>query len=99
MTDYRRNEKGNMLAGVVVGSLVGAGLALLMAPKAGYETRRRLSETARKLGGRMRSLANNAGDDLSDGLSEVKDRVTQGVNEVKKDAWNGLEAPRTTNRT
>jgi len=25
--------------------------------------------------------------------------VTQGVNEVKKDAWNGLEAPRTTNRT
>ena len=99
MTDYRKNEKGGMLAGVVVGSLVGAGLALLMAPKAGYETRRRLSQTARNLGDRVRSLANGAGDDLSDGLSEVKDRVNQGVNEVKKDVLNGLETARTNNRS
>ena len=44
--------KGNVngvAMGFLCGALIGAGVALLMAPASGAETRRRLGETARRL--------------------------------------------------
>jgi len=41
---------GIPVAGFIVGALVGAGVALLLAPGPGEETRRKLGETARRLG-------------------------------------------------
>jgi YtxH-like protein len=40
---------GSAVAGFVLGALVGAGIALLLAPATGGETRRKIGETARKL--------------------------------------------------
>jgi hypothetical protein len=47
---------GIPVAGFIVGALVGAGVALLLAPGPGEDTRRKLGETARRLG----SAANDA---------------------------------------
>ena len=50
----------------VCGAIVGAGIALLLAPAAGEETRRRIRHTARR-------LSDNARDTMSKGLDAVKD--------------------------
>ena len=49
---------GSTMTGFFVGALVGAGIALLLAPAPGGETRRKLGETARR-------LTNAAGERLS----------------------------------
>lgn len=43
------NNSGSMMAGFLLGAAVGAGLALVLAPTAGDETRRRITEGVRKL--------------------------------------------------
>ena len=45
----------NFIAGVVVGALIGAGIALLVAPTKGSALRRRLGRRARALGERARN--------------------------------------------
>ena len=58
---------GTVAIGFVLGALVGAGIALLMAPGTGRETRRRIVDTGRRLGGEARSKldeARAAADDL-----------------------------------
>lgn len=52
-------ESGNgrgrsFAAGLVIGGLVGAGLALLLAPQAGEDTRRDIARRARRLAGDAR---------------------------------------------
>jgi len=47
---------GVTLAGFLVGAVVGAGLALLLAPAPGGDTRRKIGETARKLSSKASNL-------------------------------------------
>jgi gas vesicle protein len=51
-------------AGLILGALVGAGLALLLAPQSGAETRRGLARRARQLSG-----------DARDRYEEARERV------------------------
>lgn len=44
------NNSGSMMAGILVGAAIGAGLALMFAPRTGSETRRYLGDAARRLG-------------------------------------------------
>ena len=46
------NQGNGILAGFVVGAVVGAGLALLLAPASGSDTRQRLRDKAVELGGK-----------------------------------------------
>jgi len=62
-------ESGNgrgrtFAAGLIIGGLVGAGLALLLAPQAGEETRRHLARRARRLA-----------DDARDRYEDARERV------------------------
>jgi gas vesicle protein len=51
---YREEQTGgNFMLGVLTGALVGAGLALLFAPKAGNEMRAQLGQQYRGLADRM----------------------------------------------
>ncbi len=52
------------VAGLVIGALVGAGVALLFAPQSGADTRRLIRRRAKKLA-----------HDAQDGYDEVKDRL------------------------
>jgi gas vesicle protein len=65
--------------GVVIGALVGAGVALLLAPASGNVTRRRLADTGRRLGGAARSTL---------------DQALDTANDLKQDAKSALEAGR-----
>jgi len=65
--------------GFVVGALVGAGVALLLAPESGKETRQRLTRTGERLGNAART-----------GL----DQVLQTANGLREDAQSAMEAGR-----
>lgn len=56
---------------VVAGAILGAGLALLAAPRSGEDTRRVLAITARRAGRRSRRMA----DDVTYTAGEMADRV------------------------
>src|SRR4030067_859650 len=57
------------------GAMIGAGIALLFAPRSGKNTRREIALTARKAGRRMKRAAR----DISDGASGVVDSVENGT--------------------
>jgi hypothetical protein len=63
------------------GACLGAGLALLYAPRSGEETRRRLGETARKLG-----------DDLDDKVRSAREEVKHRAGDHKAAIGAGREA-------
>ncbi|OYV63902.1 MAG: hypothetical protein B7Z72_14105 [Gemmatimonadetes bacterium 21-71-4] len=65
MDDESGNGRGrSFAAGLIIGGLVGAGLALLLAPQAGEETRHGLARRARRLA-----------DDARDRYAEAKHRI------------------------
>ncbi len=61
---------GILSLGVIAGALVGAGVALLLAPQSGEETRERIAHRARRLGSR----ADASWDDLRDELRRLRRR-------------------------
>jgi YtxH-like protein len=61
---------GILSLGVIAGALVGAGVALLLAPQSGEETRERIANRARGLGSR----ADASWDDLRDELRRLRRR-------------------------
>ncbi len=61
-----RNSGATFLIGFIAGSMLGAGLALLFAPKAGDETRREVAEQAQRVRDKAR-----------EGLGSASERVTQ----------------------
>ena len=72
--EYDRYERedggGSFLMGLLAGTVLGAGLGMLFAPKAGNELRNQLGESA----GRIRTTANDAYNQASDKVNQMVDR-------------------------
>jgi gas vesicle protein len=72
--EYDRLEReeggGSFLMGLLAGTVLGAGLGMLFAPKAGSELRSQLSDSATKL----RSTANESVQQASEKVSQIVDR-------------------------
>jgi len=72
--EYDRFEKeeggGSFLMGLLAGTVLGAGLGMLFAPKAGNELRSQIGEQA----GRLRTTANDAYGQASDRVNQMVDR-------------------------
>ena len=72
--EYDRYERedggGSFLMGLLAGTVLGAGLGMLFAPKAGNELRNQLGESA----GRLRTSANDAYQHASERVGEMVDR-------------------------
>ncbi len=72
--EYDRLEReeggGSFLMGLLAGTVLGAGLGMLFAPKAGNELRTQLGESAT----RLRSTANDAYHQASEKVSQMVDR-------------------------
>ena len=72
--EYDRYERedggGSFLMGLLAGTVLGAGLGMLFAPKAGNELRSQLGESAN----RARSTANDAYHQATDKVSQMVDR-------------------------
>jgi gas vesicle protein len=73
--EYDRFERedggGSFLMGLLAGTVLGAGLGMLFAPKTGSELRSQLGEQA----GRLRTQA-------TDGYQQASDKVTQGYQQA-----------------
>lgn len=81
MNDYRSNDDSKAVKTVIgfaLGAIVGAGLALLLAPASGVETRQRLGETARRLGKDAKSRLDEARDKVTDLGSSARSAVQAG---------------------
>ena len=76
-----RSEPG--VGAFVLGIAVGAGLALLFAPRTGEETRRDLQRRARKVG-----------DQAQDLVAEVSDTVTQRLNDARLSVEHRIDSAR-----
>ena len=63
------------LGGFVLGAIIGAGIALLMAPASGTDTRRKLRETAQKL----KSAAGSKFGEAQTALSEIRQDAKSAV--------------------
>ena len=73
---------GSVLVGFALGAVVGAGLALLLAPESGKKTRERLSSTAKR-------WSKSAGDTLEDARDRMVELGTDAKSAIKagKDAF------------
>jgi gas vesicle protein len=87
--EYDRLERedggGSFLMGLLAGTVLGAGLGMLFAPKAGAELRNQLNEQA----GKLRSTAN---DTLSQVKSTANDTYAQATDKVSQIVDKGKEA-------
>ena len=77
MSDHRNDA----LTSFLLGAVIGAGVALMLAPEAGPEMRRKLGEKAKGLGG-----------DLGERLGGVKDEIKQRASDVKSAIGAGRDA-------
>lgn len=74
-------NRTDALVAFLLGAAVGAGVALLIAPQSGEETRRQLGDRAKKLG-----------DDIDEKVKSAKDEVKHRAGDVKAAIGAGREA-------
>ena len=77
-----RSEPG--VGAFVMGLAIGAGLALLFAPRTGEETRRDLQRRATKLGGQAQDLVSDVTDSLSQTISQAKEKVDSTIDSTRQ---------------
>ena len=77
-------DSGGGLGSFVLGALVGAGLALLFAPKSGAETQEDLKEHAKRFRGAAEERVREAQRQVEERLEEVREGVQTGFNGVKE---------------
>ncbi len=82
--DYGRGMSTPAVAGTtgmmsfILGAAIGAGIALLLAPATGTETRRRLGQTANRLGTNLKSGMNRVQEHVGDLKEDVRTAVSSG---------------------
>lgn len=91
--EYDRIERedggGSFLMGLLAGTVLGAGLGMLFAPRAGAEIRNQLSEQA----GRLRSTAGDTYQQASDKVSHLVDRGREAYERSRGSATSPTGAP------
>jgi gas vesicle protein len=85
-----KNDIHNFVAGLLIGGIVGAGIALLFAPASGKETRAYISDSATKVvkGGkekieRIRGAINEEVSKMSENREKLKEAFKAGVDTYK----------------
>ena len=76
-------------AGVVLGGLIGAGTALLLAPRSGRRTRRRLRHAAEDLGDRAEETLEHAAEDARRYADEAKRAAERSGRKMKDSVEEG----------
>ena len=91
MTDYEDDdgpfvviEKSEPGIGTfVTGLLVGAGLALLFAPRTGVETRRQLQKSAKRVGDQAQDLVSDVTGSVSETIRSAKEKVEERIDSTR----------------
>lgn len=82
------NQGKGMMAGFILGAVVGAGIALLVAPASGSDTRRRIKEKAQELRGKSDEIKERA----RGKLEEMGEAVRGGAREMASAVKESREA-------
>ena len=94
-TPYIVVEKGGSGFGsFLLGALLGAGAALLLAPRSGEETQKELRERAVKWKGIAEDRVRDAQQRLGEGVDEVRDGFQSKLDEVRSAVDSGRRAAR-----
>jgi gas vesicle protein len=87
--EYDRFERedggGSFLMGLLAGTVLGAGLGMLFAPKTGSELRSQLSEQT----GRLKTTANDAYSQASEKVSQIVDRGREAYDRARSGSGTG----------
>lgn len=75
--DEHSSQVMNFVSGLILGAVIGAGIALLTAPESGRRTRRRIRRTASD----VKDTASDRWDELAD---DVKGRVDDALRVARK---------------
>jgi hypothetical protein len=90
--EYDRFERedggGSFLMGLLAGTVLGAGLGMLFAPKTGSELRNQLSEQT----GKLRSTANDAYSQATDKVSQIVDRGREAYDRARTGTSGGTNS-------
>ncbi len=90
--EYDRFEKeeggGSFLMGLLAGTVLGAGLGMLFAPKAGNELRTQIGEQA----GRLRSTANDTYHQATEKVSQIVDRGREAYDRARTGTTGGTSS-------
>ena len=91
--EYDRFERedggGSFLMGLLAGTVLGAGLGMLFAPKAGTELRSQLSEQT----GKLKTSANDAYSQASEKVSQMVDRGREAYDRARTSGSFNSTAP------
>jgi gas vesicle protein len=97
--EYDRFERedggGSFLMGLLAGTVLGAGLGMLFAPKAGSELRSQLGEQA----GRLKTQATDGYQQASEKVSQIVDRGREAYDRARSSAGSGMGNTGTTAST
>lgn len=95
MSDYERYENegsgGGFMMGLLTGTVLGAGLGMLLAPRAGAELRGQIGEQARNLGSMASDQYRKASESASgwaekgrEMVNQARDAVSQGAEDARR---------------
>jgi gas vesicle protein len=94
--EYDRIERedggGSFLMGLLAGTVLGAGLGMLFAPKAGAEVRKQLSEQANRLRSTAADTYNQASEKIGQTYNQASERINQASEKVSQIVDRGKEA-------
>lgn len=80
----KRNDNTEKAITLIVGGLLGAGVALMLAPQTGEKTRRQLVKYSKRAGTRTQKFVSDIGDSLDSVVHDVLDASSTGLQKGKK---------------
>lgn len=92
MSENRGSTTIEVTLALLLGGLIGAGLALLYAPQTGEETRKRLKETADKLKEQFKEKGGTINEYAAEGVQKVREFVEEKKADVTAAYEAGKEA-------
>ena len=78
------NREGSPIAPLLIGLALGAGIALLMAPQSGDETRRDIAEKIRRAKAAARDAVGELGDVIGDTMEQAREKVEDGFESARE---------------
>jgi gas vesicle protein len=82
----REDGSGSFLMGLLAGTVLGAGLGMLFAPKTGSELRNQLTEQA----GKLRSTATDGYQQATEKVTQIVDRGREAYDRARSSAASGM---------
>ena len=79
-----RDNSSGFLKGIIFGGLVGAGVALMLAPQEGEKTRKELKKKTKDLQKKAQQFVDDLAEDIEENRDEINDKIRKVSSMVEK---------------